>query len=103
MPFLSSAGHGVVTNPSSTRYACARDAAQEATQEGASLEDALLASAAAARKGANDTANMEARVGRAARLGPRSLGSIDAGAQSFAIVITALSEVYAGRRPENIK
>jgi hypothetical protein len=38
---------------------------------------------------------MEARVGRAARFGPRSRGTVDAGAQSFAIALAALGEVYA--------
>jgi dihydroxyacetone kinase len=83
----------------------ARDAAEAAAQGGANLEDALLASAAGARRGAAATATMEARVGRAARLGARSLGSIDAGAQSVAVVLTALSQVYAGasRKTENEK
>lgn len=81
--------------------AYARDAADEVASRDASPEDALLASAAGARKGAAATATMEARVGRAARLGARSLGSVDAGAQSFAVVITALSEVYAARGSES--
>ena len=74
--------------------AYARDAAEEAAGHGATAKDATMAAMAAGREGAAATADMEARVGRAARLGPRSRGSIDAGAQSFAIALAALGEVY---------
>jgi dihydroxyacetone kinase len=74
--------------------AFARDAAEEAVRRDAGAKDATIAAVAAAREGAEATADMEARVGRASRLGSRSRGSIDAGAQSFAIALAALAEVY---------
>ncbi len=72
----------------------ARDAAAESARSGASATAALRAAAAAARAGADATAGMEARVGRASRLGPRSRGTVDAGARAFAIALGALADTY---------
>jgi D-erythrulose 4-kinase len=73
----------------------ARDEAAVAARSRVSTTAAILAAAGAARSGADATAGMEARVGRAGRLGSRSLGTIDAGAQTFAIALGALAETYA--------
>lgn len=73
----------------------ARDAAERSARVGASAMEALQAAAEGARRGAEATANMEARVGRASRLGARSMGAVDAGAQTFAIILRCLAEVYA--------
>ena len=82
--------------------AYARDAAEEATKSGASAEEALLAAAAAARKGADATATMEAcTFGRVAGWVPAVSDLSMPAPQSFAIVLTALSEVYALRGPAN--
>jgi dihydroxyacetone kinase-like protein len=73
--------------------------AREAAEECASLQrpaaKALLAAAAAAEEGAASTAQMIAHIGRASRLGERSMGAVDAGATSFAIVLRALARSYA--------
>jgi dihydroxyacetone kinase-like protein len=72
----------------------ARDAAENCAQQKLSPTCALRAAAAAAHEGAMSTAGMIARVGRASRLGQRSLGEVDAGAMSFAIVLNALTHSY---------
>lgn len=51
----------------------------------------LRAAAAAAREGAEATAQMMATVGRASRLGERSRGAADPGATSLAIILEALA------------
>lgn len=75
----------------------ARDAAETAATDGLGTLATLQAAAAGAREGAEATAEMQARVGRASRLGERSVGAIDAGAQSFAIVLNALATTYASQ------
>ena len=52
----------------------------------------LRAAAAAARAGAESTAQMVATVGRASRLGERSRGTADPGATSLAIIIEAMAQ-----------
>jgi dihydroxyacetone kinase-like protein len=73
----------------------ARTAAEESARVGRSLSEALTSAAAGAREGAAATADMVARIGRASRLGERSRGTVDAGATSFAIVLSALADAYA--------
>ncbi|MGC9974524.1 MAG: DAK2 domain-containing protein [Gaiellaceae bacterium] len=73
----------------------AREAAEQCACQQRPPAEALLASAAAAEKGAASTAELIARIGRASRLGERSLGAVDAGATSFAIVLRALARSYA--------
>src|SRR5579859_2105005 len=51
--------------------------------------------AGGANAGAESTAAMIARVGRASRLGERSRGSVDAGARSFALALAAVSDAYS--------
>jgi phosphoenolpyruvate---glycerone phosphotransferase subunit DhaL len=58
------------------------------------VPDVLRAAADGARAGADSTADMIATIGRASRLGERSRGSVDAGARSFAIVLTAVADTY---------
>jgi dihydroxyacetone kinase len=72
----------------------AQTAATTAAGDGASATEALFAAAAGASTGAESTAGMIARVGRASRLGERSRGSVDAGARSFALVLTAVADAY---------
>jgi dihydroxyacetone kinase len=55
---------------------------------------ALRRIAAAAQAGAAATANMPAKIGRASRLGDKALGSVDAGATSFAMIMGALASSY---------
>jgi phosphoenolpyruvate---glycerone phosphotransferase subunit DhaL len=68
--------------------------AAEAT--GVPVEVALSQAAAAAREGASTTAFMTATLGRASRLGERSLGLADPGATSFALILDAMAATYAG-------
>jgi dihydroxyacetone kinase-like protein len=70
------------------------EALRRAEAEGSDVGDAVRAAAAAAREGADSTAGMIARVGRASRLGERSRGSADPGATSFAIIAEALAAAY---------
>jgi dihydroxyacetone kinase len=73
----------------------AREAAVDRANLGGSAGEALLAAAQGARKGSDGTAGMIARVGRASRLGEISRGTIDPGAESFAISMEALVAAYA--------
>jgi dihydroxyacetone kinase len=72
----------------------ARDAAEACALRKDSTSETLTRSAEAAKKAASMTASMVARVGRASRLAEQSRGTIDPGAQSFAIVLSALAQTY---------
>ncbi|KQX51313.1 MULTISPECIES: dihydroxyacetone kinase subunit DhaL [Ensifer] len=63
-----------------------------ATADGKPFGEALDALVAAAETGRDSTLNLVARIGRASRLGERSLGVLDAGATSCAIILKELSE-----------
>ena len=52
--------------------------------------------AQAAEKAAQDTAGMICRVGRASRLGARTLGCPDPGSVSFGIILRAMADWLAG-------
>jgi phosphoenolpyruvate---glycerone phosphotransferase subunit DhaL len=78
----------------------ARQAANDSADLGASAVEALFAAAQGARKGAEATAGMIARIGRSSRLGELSRGTVDPGAESFAISMEALAANYAMRRPQ---
>lgn len=69
-----------------------------AVERGDALADGFVAAAADAERAAADTADLDAVVGRAARLGgERSRGSADPGATSLAYMLTAVGEVLAER------
>lgn len=65
------------------------DAMESALVAGAPLHEALAKAATAAKAGADATADLVARRGRASYLGERSLGHPDAGAHSMAMVVQA--------------
>lgn len=67
-------------------------AAQGAAAEGAGLPEALRAAAAAGVQGAEATKDLVAKVGRASRLGERTLGHQDAGATSLSIILRVAAE-----------
>ena len=77
------------------------DAVAGACQSIADSEDTLLKAftkaATAAEAAAQGTANMICRVGRASRLGERSLGHPDPGAVSFSIILRAMADWLAAR------
>jgi dihydroxyacetone kinase-like protein len=68
------------------------EAAEKASSEGASFEEMLKAVKAAASKGRDSTRDLVAKIGRASRLGERSLGVLDAGAVSCCLILTRLAD-----------
>jgi dihydroxyacetone kinase-like protein len=70
----------------------AANAFDAALAEGRSFSDALGFLVSAAEEGRDATINLVAKIGRASRLGDRSLGVLDAGATSCAIILKELSE-----------
>ena len=77
------------------------DAVAGACQSVADSDDTLLKAfrkaATAAEAGAEGTTNMICRVGRASRLGERSLGHPDPGAVSFSIILRAMADWLSTR------
>ena len=67
------------------------EAFKEADSTGESFSDALDAFVVAAEKGRDSTKDLIAKIGRASRLGERSLGVLDAGATSCALIHKALA------------
>ena len=63
--------------------------------EGGTLATGLLAAADGAAAGAAETEGMVAKLGRASRLGERSRGHVDPGAESSAIFFRALADGVA--------
>lgn len=76
-------------------WAPAADAAEAASGQPAAK--VLRAAATAALAGAEATSDMQARLGRAARLGPRSLGHKDPGAVSAAMLLDAMASALEQR------
>ena len=66
-----------------------------ALDEGKSLGEALDALATGAADGLESTRGMQAKTGRAARLGERSIGHLDAGATSCDIILETLAKSLA--------
>lgn len=69
----------------------AADAFAKALHAGEPTRDAWRAAVAAAYRGANETANMTPRVGRASYLGTRAKGAPDGGAVAVALWLEALT------------
>jgi dihydroxyacetone kinase-like protein len=67
-------------------------AAQKAADDGLGLAEVLQAAATAAAKGVEATKEMVAKVGRASRLGERTLGHQDPGATSVSIILQTAAE-----------
>ncbi|WP_313196688.1 dihydroxyacetone kinase subunit DhaL [Shinella zoogloeoides] len=67
------------------------EAFDAAHAQGASFGDALQRLVEAAETGRDTTLNLVAKIGRASRLGERSLGVLDAGATSCALILKELS------------
>lgn len=67
------------------------EAFDTATAAGKPFSEALSALVEAAEAGRDSTLNLVAKIGRASRLGERSLGVLDAGATSCAIILKELS------------
>jgi dihydroxyacetone kinase-like protein len=73
----------------------ALDALDAALASGSSLAVALADATAAAENGRDATESMVARKGRASYLGQRSVGHVDPGATSAAMLIAAAASAYA--------
>lgn len=73
----------------------AAEAARTAADEGAGPAEVFRVAAEAAKEGAEATAGMVARVGRASRLGERSVGHPDAGATSVALMLEVVARTLA--------
>jgi dihydroxyacetone kinase len=69
----------------------ALDAYRDALANGAGFSDALAAMSAAAQAGRDSTKNLQARIGRSARLGTRSIGVLDAGATSCCLILQSIA------------
>lgn len=69
----------------------AREAYRAALAEGADFSTALERMIAAAEQGWQSTKGLQARIGRAARLGERSIGVLDAGATSCFLILKTLA------------
>jgi len=69
----------------------ARDAYLAALSGGADFSAALSTMNAAAERGWQSTKDLQARVGRASRLGERSIGVLDAGATSCFLLLKTLA------------
>jgi dihydroxyacetone kinase len=67
----------------------------EAVGRGGSIAEAWQAACVAAARGADATASMVARVGRARPHGEKSIGTPDPGAASFVIVVQAVGPILA--------
>lgn len=74
---------------------------RQALTNGAGFSQCLQAMSAAAETGKNSTKDLQARIGRSARLGPRSIGVLDAGATSCCLILqsiaTSLQRHLAGK------
>lgn len=68
------------------------EAFEQAHASGASFNDALEAMKSAASQGRDSTRDLVAKIGRASRLGERSLGVLDAGAVSCCLILTRLAD-----------
>ncbi len=69
----------------------AKEAMELAVQKDLPFESAVDLMAEAARTGRDSTVNMEARIGRSARLGERSKGVMDAGAASCCLILETMT------------
>ena len=75
----------------------ALQAYQAALASGADFNAALTAMVGAAEMGWKSTKDLQARIGRAARLGERSIGVLDAGATSCFLLLRTLGISLQGR------
>ena len=68
------------------------EAYEQAHAQGATFSEALAKMKSAASQGRDSTRDLVAKIGRASRLGERSLGALDAGAVSCCLILTNLAE-----------
>jgi phosphoenolpyruvate---glycerone phosphotransferase subunit DhaL len=68
---------------------------EKSRKEGHSLSEALANLEQAAKKGMESTRQMEAKMGRASRLGERTIGHQDAGATSCYFILRSLASAFS--------
>ncbi|AQL37180.1 dihydroxyacetone kinase subunit DhaL [Pseudomonas syringae] len=68
------------------------EAFEQAHANGTSFNEALDAMKSAAAQGRDSTKDLMAKIGRASRLGERSVGVLDAGAVSCCLILTQLAD-----------
>ncbi|WP_431280198.1 dihydroxyacetone kinase subunit DhaL [Leifsonia poae] len=73
------------------------DTIEEKLAAGASSDEVVAAAAATARTAADATVSMQARRGRAAYTGERSIGSPDPGAVAVAVILERLASEWGSR------
>ncbi|MCU1584542.1 MAG: dhaL [Microbacteriaceae bacterium] len=73
------------------------DVIEQKVGEGASSDEIVAAAAVAARTAADATVTMQARRGRAAYTGERSIGSPDPGAVAVAVILERLASEWSHR------
>jgi len=73
------------------------EAFEQAQASGATFREALHRMKSAASQGRDSTRDLVAKIGRASRLGERSLGVLDAGAVSCCLILTNLAESVEAR------
>ncbi|MEM9577624.1 MAG: dihydroxyacetone kinase subunit DhaL [Pseudomonadota bacterium] len=71
----------------------AAEAARAALENGGDVQTCLTAAAQAATAGAQATKDMQSQMGRSKKLGERSVGHIDPGAESAALLLRSWAEV----------
>lgn len=71
-------------------------ALSQAAEQGLPLDEGLARFEAAAREGMESTRDLLAKMGRASRLGKRSIGHVDAGATSCYYILRAFASANAG-------
>ena len=69
---------------------------EDAEREGLSLSDAMKRFEETAKLGMESTRDMTARIGRAGRLGERTIGHQDAGATSCYFILRSMARSFAG-------
>jgi len=69
---------------------------EKSSREGLGLSESLGNFEQAAKKGMESTKDMEAKMGRASRLGERTIGHQDAGATSCYFILRALASACSG-------
>jgi len=69
----------------------ARSAFHTGRLSGSDFRECLQCMADAAAQGRDSTRDLQARIGRSARLGPRSIGVLDAGATSCCLILQSLA------------
>jgi len=79
----------------------ANQAYHEALHAGADFTTALEAMERAAEVGKDSTKALQARIGRSARLGPRSIGVLDAGATSCWLILRTLGQSLQRQLSQN--